>query len=219
MQWPPLTSLDDDEQQAVLAAARKRSFAKGEIVFHEGDRSDSVHLVDTGHLAVRVATPDGDLATLKVLGPGDWFGELSLLREQAPMPRSATVVSLDQSQTLVLTQAAFHRLCDSHSRIERLVGTLMATRIRELSADLLQARYVELDQRLLRTLLNLAGVYGDGEPRTTIPLTQDQLADLVGGTRPSINQILQRLSHEGTVQIARGSVTILNVPAVRGLVD
>lgn len=219
MQWPLLASLDEDEQRAVLAAARSRAFGKGEVVFHEGDRSDSVHLVDAGHLAVVVSTPDGDLATLNVLGPGDWFGELSLMRDQAPMPRSATIVSLDASQTLVLTHSAFHRLCESHPRIERLVGSLMAARIRKLSNDLLQARYVDLERRLYGVLLDLADVFGGRSASPTIPLTQDQLADMVGGTRPSVNQILQRLALEGVVQVGRGKVTLLDQEALARKAD
>ena len=214
MHWSPLASLDDAEREAVLGAARRRSFAKGEIVFHEGDRSDSVHLVVSGHFAVMVSTPDGDLATLNVLGPGDWFGELSMLGEHEPSPRSATIASLDASETLVLTQAAFHRLCESHPRVERLVGGLMAARVRKLSADLLDARYVDLDQRLCRALLDVADVFGGRESGFTIPLTQEQLADIVGGTRPSINQVLQRLALEGVVEVSRGRVTILDEQAL-----
>jgi CRP-like cAMP-binding protein len=214
MQWSLLASLDDDEERAVLEAARRRSFSKGEIVFQEGDRSDSVHLVGAGHLAVIVSTPDGDLATLKVLGPGDWFGELSMLRDQAPMRRSATVMSLDASQTLVLTQAAFHRLCEIHPQIELLVGSLMAARIRKLSADLLEARYVDLDRRLCGSLVELAEIYSDGGEAPMIPLTQEQLADIAGGTRPSVNQVLQRLASDGIVEIGRGRVTVLDREAL-----
>jgi len=214
MHWSPLASLDAGEQEAVLGAARRRSFTKGEIVFHAGDRSDSVHLIVSGHFSVVISTPDGDLATLNVLGSGDWFGELSMLGEREPAPRSATIVSLDASETLVLTQPAFHRLCESHPRVERLVGGLMAARIRKLSADLLEARYVDLDQRLCRALLDLAELFGGRESGSTVPLTQEQLADLVGGTRPSVNQVLQQLSREGIVQVARGRVTVLDEQAL-----
>jgi CRP/FNR family transcriptional regulator, cyclic AMP receptor protein len=214
MQWSLLDSLDDDERRAVLEAARRRTFAKGEIVFHEGDPSDSVHLIAGGHLSVMISTPAGDLATLNVLGPGDWFGELSMLREHNPTPRSATITSLDSSQTLVLTQAAFHQLCERHPQIESLVGSLMAARIRKFSADLLHARYTGLDQRLCGALLELVRVFDDGGSGALVPLTQDQLADLVGGTRPSINQILQRLSSEGIVRVGRGWVMVLDESAL-----
>ncbi len=214
MHWSLLSSLDQGEQRAVLSAAKARSFSRGEIVFHAGDHSDSVHLVGAGHFAVMISTPDGDQATLNVLGPGDFFGELSMLREQVPTPRSATVASLDTSETLVLTQSAFHRLCESHPRIERLVGHLMAVRIRKLSADLLQARYLDLPQRLYAALIDLGDLFGDGAGNPVIPLTQDQLADMAGGTRPSINQVLQQLAAEGIVMVGRGKVKVLDSEAL-----
>lgn len=215
MHWSLLASLDDSEQHAVRAAARSRSFVRGETVFQEGEPADAVHLVDAGHFAVMVSTPDGDLATINVLGPGDFFGELAMLRERVATTRSATIISLDASQTLMLTQAAFHQLCDAHPRIERLVVSLMADRIRRLSADLLQARYAGVDERLCRSLLDLAEVFSDDRrPTAVIPLTQDQLADVVGCTRPSINQILQHLAGEGLVRVGRGNVTILDAEAL-----
>lgn len=216
MRWSLLSSLDEGEQRAVLSAAKTRSFSKGEIVFHAGDESDSVHLVGAGHFAVMISTPDGNQATLNVLGPGDFFGELSMLREQVPTPRSATVTSLDSSETLMLTRSAFHRLCERRPRIERLVGHLMAVRVRKLSADLLHARYLDLHHRLYAALIDLGDLFDAGADSQVIPLTQDQLADMVGGTRPSINQVLQQLAAEGVVLVGRGKVTITDRQALAG---
>lgn len=210
MEWPPLAVLDEAERQAVVAMARPRSFAKDDVVFLEGDPADSVHFVTSGHFAVRVSTPDGERATLNVLCAGGWFGELSLLHEQEPTSRSATVLALDDCSSLVLTQQSFHDLCSQHPRVERLVLTLMAARVRELSTQLLEAMYVPLDRRLCNRLLDLVEVYdGDGD-RTVLPLTQEQIADLVGGTRPSVNQALQRLVAEGIVELGRGRVVVLD---------
>ncbi len=217
MEWPLLAALADDERNAVLSAARKRSYGKGEIVFHEGDRSDSLHLIVSGHLAVRVSTPDGERATLNVLGPGGWFGELSLLRDQVVTPRAATVQALDKSQTLILTHAAFHTLCERHPSIERFVAVLMADQIRSLNTHLLRAMYVGLDRRLFHCLLELCEVYGTPDERTVIPLPQEQLAEMVGGTRPSVNQVLQRLVAEGIVELGRGRVTVVDPARLESL--
>ncbi|WP_182379503.1 Crp/Fnr family transcriptional regulator [Nocardioides sp. WS12] len=212
MEWPLLGALDEREWIAVLAAAKRRSFAKGDIVFSEGDLADSVQLVASGHLAVQVSTPDGDLATLSVLGPGAWFGELSLMPGQIPTPRSANVFALDPAETLVLTRSAFHILCEEHPRIERLVIALMAARIRELGTDLLEARYVGLDRRVCATLDRLANIYVADGTRTEIPVTQTQLADLVGCVRPRLNEILQRLVTDRVVELGRGKLTIVDRP-------
>lgn len=210
MDWPLLAPLSEPERQAIVAAARRRTFAKGEIVFHEGDPADSLHLVTSGHLAVRVSTPDGERATLNVLGPGSHVGELALLGSHTRQQRSATVMALDAAETRVLTAAAFHDLCLRHPRVHGLLADLLAARIRELSARLLEAMYVGLDRRLYRSLLELVELYGPGEGQVVIPLTQEQLADLVGGTRPTVNQILQRLVEQNVIALGRGKVTVLD---------
>ena len=91
MDWPLLAPLPPEARSALLSAARRRTFRKGEVVFHEGDPADALHLVTSGHLAVQVATPDGERATLNVLGPGAHVGELALLPRDVPSngrPRS-----------------------------------------------------------------------------------------------------------------------------------
>jgi CRP/FNR family transcriptional regulator, cyclic AMP receptor protein len=213
--WKLLSPLADVEQRAVVAAARKQSYAKGHVVFNEGDRSDSVHLVVSGHFTVTVSTPDGDHATLAVLGPGQWFGELSQLREQQPTPRSTTIRALDTAQTLMLTQSTFHQVCARHPSVERLVAILMAARIRELNDLLLRSMYLGLDQRVYACLLELAEVYGPDETRTEVPLTQAHLADMAGGRRPAVNQVLQRLMAEGILELGRGRIVLLDQGALR----
>jgi CRP-like cAMP-binding protein len=210
MDWPLLAPLTADARAAVLAAARRRSFAAGEVVFHEGDPADSMHLVEAGHLLVRVSTPDGDRATLNVLGAGDIVGELSLVHRDGATPRSATVAALEPSTTRVLSAAAFHELCDRHPGVHRMLTDMLAVRVRELSGRLLETMYVGLDQRLYRSLLHLADVFAAGSDRPVIPLTQEHLADLVGGTRPSVNQVLQRLRAQGVIELGRGRVILLD---------
>ena len=162
MDWPLLASLDADERAAVIAAARRHTFRKGEVVFHEGDPADSMHLVAAGHLAVQVSTPDGERVTLNVLSPGDSVGELSLVRRGAPERRSATVVALDAAETRVLGMGVFQELCQSHPGVQDLMVAALADRVRDLSARLLEQMYVGLDRRLYRRLLDLAEMYADG---------------------------------------------------------
>jgi CRP/FNR family cyclic AMP-dependent transcriptional regulator len=210
MEWPLLASLGETERRAVVSAARRRSFARSEVVMHEGDPADSLHLVTSGHFAVRASTPAGDNVTLNVLSVGAHFGELALVSDHAPAPRSATVVALDPAETISLSASVFARLCVEHPDVERLLVTALASRVLDLSERLLEALYMGLDRRLYRRLLELHALY-DGAP---IPLTQEQLADLVGGTRPSVNQVLQRLVSQGVVQVTRGKVVVTDHPAL-----
>jgi len=209
MEWPLLASLDEDERRRVLASARPRTYARGDVVVREGDPSDSLHLVAAGRLAVRATTSEGDNATINLLGPGDYFGELSLLDGQPPV-RSATIVALETAQTLSLSAAEFRDLRRRHRAADQLLLTLMARRIEELSGRLLEAMYDDLDRRVRRRLAELAELYADGPDPVVVPLTQDHLAELVGGTRPSVNQVLQALVAGGAVALGRGRVTILD---------
>lgn len=205
MDWPLLAPLPAEEQQAVLAAARTRNFAKGEVLFHEDDPADALHLVVSGHLAVQVSTPDGERATLNILKPGDHVGELALIPGPEPARRSASVVALEPTQTRVLPVSAFRDLCDRYPRVQMILVDLLAQRVRELSARTLELMYVGLDRRLYRMLLDLSATYGE-----VVPLTQDQLSDLVGGTRQTVNQTLQKLVEQRVIELGRGRVTVLD---------
>jgi len=99
MDWPLLAVLDDDDRRRVLSLARRRRFAKGEPLFHEGDPGDTLHLIAKGHIALRVTTPLGDTATLLVLGPGDHFGEMAVI---SPAPRNASAVALEPVETMAI---------------------------------------------------------------------------------------------------------------------
>lgn len=212
MEWPLLASLSESDRRDVLANTRRRRFAKGEVVVHEGDPADSLHLVVSGRLAVRVATSSGDNATLNILGPGDYFGELSLLDGRQPA-RTASIVTLEPAETLTLAASAFRELRERHRGAEQLLLTLLARRVEELSARLLETMYDGLDRRVYRRLVELGRVYADSDdPQSpvVVPLTQEQLAELVGGTRPSVNQVLKRLAERSVIEIGRGRVTVLD---------
>lgn len=209
MEWPLLASLSEADRREVLASARRRRFSRGEVVVHEGDPSDSLHLVVSGRLAVRVSTSSGDNATLNVIGQGGYFGELSLLDGRTPT-RTASVVALEAAETLSIAASSFQELRLRHRAAEQLLLALLARRVEELSARLLETMYDSLDVRVARRLLELGRVYAEGDGPTTVPLTQEQLAELVGGTRPSVNQVLQKLADRGVVEVGRGRVTLLD---------
>jgi CRP/FNR family cyclic AMP-dependent transcriptional regulator len=211
--WALLAGVAEEQVHATLALTRRRRFARGEVIFHEGDPGDTLHLIDTGHVAVRVSTPFGDTATLRVIGPGGHFGELAVI---APAPRSATVVALDATETLVLHRDQIATLRHEHPDMDRLLLQAVVEEVRRLSVALLDAMYVPVPQRLSRRLLDLAALYpADTDGRTMIPLTQDDLAGLCGTTRPTVNQLLGKLTDRHLVDVARGRVTLLNLPGLR----
>jgi CRP/FNR family transcriptional regulator, cyclic AMP receptor protein len=201
-EWALLAGLSDDTRQQVLAAARRRRFARNEVIFHEGDPGDTVHLVTKGHIAIRVTTPLGDTATLTVLGRGTSFGELALLSENNE--RTATAVALEPTETLSIARRQFDELRHSQPQVERLLTELLAGQVRRLSSHLLEALYVPADKRVLRRLLELSVTYDDG----AVAITQEDLATMAGTTRPTTNRVLKDAEDAGAVTVARGRIQI-----------
>jgi CRP/FNR family transcriptional regulator, cyclic AMP receptor protein len=208
VEWRLLSSLGDEERRAVLGASRPRRYAKGETLFHEGDPGDTLHLLAKGRVAIRVTTPLGDTATLTVLAPGDYFGELAIV---SPAPRNSTVVALEPVETLTLHRDQLEDLRRRHVAVDRVLLEALAEEVRRLSHRLLEALYVPADKRVLRRLVDLRNLYSvDGSDPVTIPLTQDDLAALAGTTRPTTNRVLRQAEAEGTLQIGRGRVVVVH---------
>jgi CRP-like cAMP-binding protein len=211
--WPLLAPLSDDERARVLAAALPRRYAKGEVVFHEGDPGEHVHLIRSGRLVVRSSLPSGDTATLAVLSPGQSFGEFALIGDGRP--RSATIAALEPSETLALGRADF--VAVRRQGVDALLVEALAARVHELSDALLEALYVGVDRRVIRRLVALAEVY-QAEPdaaQPVLPVTQEDLASMVGTTRPTVNQVLQHLASDGAVSLGRGRITVLDLAMLR----
>lgn len=214
VQWPLLEPLEPAARGEFLALARRRSFARNEVVCHAGDPADSLHFVERGHFAVRAGLASGSTATLNILSSGDYFGELALLRTDRR--RTATVVALEASQTLAVAGTAFEALCTKNPKVERVLSTVLADRVDALSHRLLETMYDSLDRRVFRRLVELARAYEGPEGTMVVPLSQAQLADLVGATRPSVNQVLQRLVDQKLVVLGRSRIEILDVePLIR----
>ncbi len=210
--WRLLEPLRSEDREAFLTLARRRTFVRNEVLCHEGDPADSLHLVEHGHLAVHGSLASGASATFTILSSGDYFGELALLRTDHR--RTASVTALEPSRTLVVAASAFDALCSRNPGIERIVSTLLADRIDILSRRLLETMYESLDRRVYRRLLELARAYGVSDGSATVPLSQTQLADLVGATRPSVNQVLQRLAALEVVRLSRSRIEIVDLAAL-----
>jgi CRP-like cAMP-binding protein len=213
-----LRSLPDEDAKKLLRASKVNTYARREVLVSEGEKSDTFHIVLEGRVAIRVTRPSGDTAIVNILGPDSHFGEVSLLRE-AETRRTASVMAIEPVRTLSIPASVFHDLRERNPRLEALVSRLLAERVDELSAQLLEAMYDPLERRVVRRLVSLTVTFGvaAGPPTTpvTIPLTQDELAELVGGTRPSVNQVLRRLVDEGVVELSRGRIIVTDAAALR----
>jgi CRP/FNR family transcriptional regulator, cyclic AMP receptor protein len=204
VQWKLFSEVPTAAVRAVLSIARRRTFARGEVVFHRGDPANALHLISAGRFAVRITTPLGDTATLAVRGVGDAFGELALVSE-AP-ERSATVQALEAGETRSVLRDDFERLRREHPGVDAILVAILAERVRRLSEQLTEAYYLSADARVVRRLADLAELYGGA-----VPLPQEALAELAGTSRATVNRVLRELEDRGVVELGR-SRTIVKEP-------
>jgi len=208
MDWPVLASLPAEDRHKLVATLRRRAYRRDEVIFHQGDPADTLHLIAAGHVSVRVTLPGGEFVILTIFGPGDVFGDLALVGD--PRPRGATVIALDPCETLSLGRDEFERLRVAYPGVNRFLVELLAARVDRLNGQLLEALYVPAERRVLRRLLDLCQMYGGNGQHIVIPVTQETLASLAGTTRPTANQVLGRLAARQLVEVSRGQIAVLN---------
>lgn len=209
MRWRLIEDVPDADVRELLSIARRRRFSRNEVVFHRDDPGDSMHLVSKGRFAVQIMTPLGHTATIGVRGPGDSFGEMALV---APEPRrSATVLAVEDAETFAVYRNEFERLRREHPSVNDILFAFLAGEVRRQNELLLEALYVPVERRLLRRLSELGQVYGaDG----VIQLTQEQLAEMTGATRPTVNKVLREEQERGTIELRRGKTVIVDADAL-----
>ena len=208
MDWPVLASVPAEDRNRLVATLRRRAYRRDEVIFHQGDPADSLHLIAAGHVTVRVTLPGGEFVVVAIFGPGDAFGELALVG--VPRSRGATVIALEPCETLSLGWDQFERLRASYPGVNRFLVELLSARVERLNGYLLEALYVPAERRVLRRLVDLCQLYAGDEQHIVIPVTQEMLASLAGTTRPTANQVLGRLAASQLVQVSRGQIVVLN---------
>jgi CRP/FNR family transcriptional regulator, cyclic AMP receptor protein len=208
MQWRLLEGVDEEDVRRLLSVSRRRRFGRNEVVFHRDDPGDSLHLIEKGRFAIRIMTPLGDTVTIAVRGPGESFGEMALVGE-APR-RSATVVALEQAETLAVYKREFEDLRRNHRSVDEVLFAFLVAEIRMLNERLLEALYIPVERRVLRRLRELTSTAADSQEPAAVPLTQEELAELAGTTRATINRILRHEEERGTVALERGRTLVLD---------
>ena len=206
MESPLLAGLSAEDVRQLFAIARRRTFDKGEVVFHRDDPADSLHLIVRGRFGARVLTPLGDNVLLDVLGPGEAFGELALLLPGAR--RSATVSALEDGETRSVFRDDFARLQQTHPGVKDVLLRLLAEQLRRMSERLVEAHHVDADTRVRRRLLELARSYAS-ENGAVVPLTQEELAAMSGTSRATVNRVLRDEQRRGVLSLSRGRVALL----------
>jgi CRP/FNR family transcriptional regulator, cyclic AMP receptor protein len=185
--------------------ANQRTFDKGDIVFHEGDPGDSLHLVRQGIFAIRSSTPSGAILIVDILAPGDVFGEFAVFSNQRR--RTTEVTALSPGATLTVEREQLRAAIGFRPELaEELIATIIG-KAESTTQRLIEMLYVPAELRVLRALLSMATLEDAPSP---VRLTQDELASFAATTRPTANHVLRREEERGTVALSRGQVMVLD---------
>ena len=211
----PLFAHPDTAALATLARSlRRRRFRRNEVIFHQGDPGDSLHVVVTGAVKILLPSPDGEEAIIATLRPGDFFGELSLLDGA---PRSATATALEPTETLALPRSTFQALLDRDAALRNALLASVARELRRLTGHVEELHFLDLAGRLATRLSRLALEVDPGAAGSVTlewPYTQSELAAMIGGTRQSVNKLLSELVDEGLVRIEPDALVITDLEAL-----
>jgi CRP-like cAMP-binding protein len=207
-----LGDLPEEAVHRLVAAARKRAFAAGEVIFHAGDPADTLHLIVKGRVAAIISSRYGQQLTFALMGEGEFFGELALLGPDTV--RTATVRALEPTETRSIRHTDFVAIRRDHPRVNEVLIRLLAARVVRLSIRLEEALHLPVETRVRKCLIEMAQIYGGGAPDTVIPLTQEELAALAGTARATVNRVLRQEEKHGNVSLGRHRVTVRNLRAV-----
>jgi CRP/FNR family cyclic AMP-dependent transcriptional regulator len=208
---PLFEHADRETLRSVAAGLRRRRFRRNEVIFHQGDPGDSLHIVGSGAVKILLPSAEGEEAIIATLREGDFFGELSLLDGA---PRSATATAVEPSETLVLPRSGFMQLLDADTGLRNALLAGLTRELRRLTGHVEELHFLDLAGRLAMRLTRLAREEAPPaarEVRLDWPFTQSDLAAMIGGTRQSVNRLLSGLVDDGLVRIERDSLVITDV--------
>ena len=210
---PLFAGLDADGLTSMTRGMRVRRFRRGETIFHLGDPGDALFIVMAGSIKITLPADSGDEAILATLRPGDFFGELALLDGA---PRSATAVAIEATETYILPRDQFRELIATEPVMREALLATLAAEVRRLTHHVEELHFLDITGRLASRLARLAAESGarrlaDGSVQLAGPLTQGDLAAMIGCTRQSVNKLLGMFSEEGLIRLDRERIVILDL--------
>jgi CRP/FNR family cyclic AMP-dependent transcriptional regulator len=212
---PLFVGLDSAGMESLGREMRVRRFRRSEVIFHQGDPGDALFIVLSGAVKIVLPGESGDEAILATLRPGDFFGELALLDGA---PRSASAAALEPTETLVLPRERFRELIANEAVIRDTFLAALARELRRLTSHVEELHFLDITGRLAARLVRLGSEQGtqrpDGTIRLNSPLTQGDLAAMVGCTRQSVNKLLGLFVDDGLIRLDRDALVILDAEAL-----
>jgi CRP-like cAMP-binding protein len=216
---PVFAELGTDDLGRVAQVAVPRAFAPQEVIFREGDDSDTCYIVRSGHARAIRHHSDGRMITLARFGPDDIFGELAMFDDER---RSATVEALDDLKTVAIPGSAMRNLLARHPEIAVKLVIALGRRLRAANERLSRQSFQTVQSRVaavLDQLVEQARAEGEaGQVDVLVTATQAELAQLAGSSRESASRFLAVLERAGVISQGRGRLTVHDPAALRGYV-
>ncbi|HEV3390697.1 MAG TPA: Crp/Fnr family transcriptional regulator [Solirubrobacteraceae bacterium] len=205
---PVFSTLDPADLQRISELAVPRAFEPGQIVFREGDSSDTCYVVRSGRARAVREHSDGRVITLATFGPGDIFGELAMFEDER---RSATVEAVEPTTAVAVLGPDMRRLMSEHPGIATRLVIALGRRLRESNERLSRQSFQTVQSRVavvLRDLIQQEIAAGAGPTEVLLTATQADLAQLAGSSRESASRFLAVLERAGVISQGRGRLTV-----------
>jgi CRP-like cAMP-binding protein len=215
---PVFEELAPDDLRRVADVAVPRSFGAGDVVFREGDDSDTCYVVRSGHGRAIREHPDGRQITLATFGPGDIFGELAMFDDER---RSATVEAVDDLVVLGIPGVDMRALLNRHPDLAVKLVISLGRRLRAANERLARQSFQTVQSRVAAVLAQLveqARAEGAPDGDVLVTATQADLAQLAGSSRESASRFLAVLERAGVITQGRGRLTVHDPAALQGYV-
>jgi CRP/FNR family cyclic AMP-dependent transcriptional regulator len=212
---PLFAALDDEAQQALLAQMSSSRLERGDILFREGDQGDTLYVIGEGKVKLGRTSADGRENLIAILGPGEMFGELSLFD---PGPRTMTATAVAETQLMGLGNDSLTMLLSGRPEVAKALLAALAARLRRTNEHLADLVFTDVPGRVAKALLDLANRFGrpveDGI-MVAHDLTQEELAQLVGASRETVNKALADFATRGWLKLEARAVLLLDVDRLK----
>jgi CRP/FNR family transcriptional regulator, cyclic AMP receptor protein len=207
---PLFAEMDPENSLALIESMNPVAFARGDVLFHEGDPGDRLFVIRSGKIKLGRRSSDGRENLLSIQGPGEMFGELSLFD---PGPRTATATVVADAELVELAHTDLVAWLEQHPTVAKHLLKALAHRLRRTNEALADLVFSDVPGRVAKALLDLATRFGeltDEGVRVAHDLTQEELAQLVGASRETVNKALADFAARGWVRREGRAVVLLD---------